>query len=114
MSKWHIPIIRLILPPPPGYRIKSLIFIGRTGPGDSDIIHDLLFDENGPLAFHSAVHDAFGYLLNYHQTGPGYKYLGAFSIFEAHEPLSDQVSGIEFWNELLRKNKPRKSRLRIY
>ena len=66
------------------------------------------------MAFHSAVHDAFGYLLNFHQTGPGYKYLSGYSIFDAKEPLSEQFSGIEFWSELLSRQKPIKRNVRVY
>lgn len=87
---------------------------GRTGPGDSSILHNLLFDDSGPIAFHSAAHDAFGYLLNYHEVGPGYKYLSGFSIFDTTEPLSDQISGVEFWSELLRKRRTSKRGGQVY
>uniref|UniRef100_A0A7M5XMM5 Uncharacterized protein n=2 Tax=Clytia hemisphaerica TaxID=252671 RepID=A0A7M5XMM5_9CNID len=32
---------------------------GRVGPGDSGWMHDTLFDDLGPFAYHSAVHDGF-------------------------------------------------------
>ena len=41
------------------------------GPGDSVFMHEVLFDDNGNMAYHSAVHDAFGYLFNKHGVGPG-------------------------------------------
>ena len=88
--------------------------LGRTGPGDSGWEHSILFDNNGPIAFHSAAHDAFGYLLNFHNTGPGYKYLGGYSVYGASEPLSDQVSGIEFWSDLLGRHKPKNRSRHIY
>ena len=88
-------------------------FSGRTGPGDSGWIHTHLFDENGPIAYHSAAHDGFGYLLNFHQTGPGYKYLSGYSMFDAKEPLSDQVSGIEFWSDLLSRYKSTKRNIHV-
>ena len=66
------------------------------------------------MAFHSAAHDAFGYILNFHQTGPGYKYLCGYSMFDAREPLSDQVSGIEFWSDLLSRYQPAKRSAHIY
>eukprot|EP00794_Sanderia_malayensis_P009275 gene9275-10253_t len=87
---------------------------GRTGPGDSDVTHAILFDDNGPIAYHSAVHDAFGYLLNFHNTGPGYKYLGAFSIFRKDEPMCEQVAGVEFWTQLLENSVTRKQPIVVY
>ncbi len=64
-------------------------------------MHDEFFDNSGKIAYHSAVHDAFGYLINSHDTGPGYKYLGAFSVFDTKNPLSEQVAGITFWKKTL-------------
>ena len=65
----------------------------------------MLFDDTGPMAYHSAVHDAFGYLITYHNIGPGYDYLGAWSLFESHMPLSGQLSGLKFWNNILKEEK---------
>ena len=78
--------------------------LGRAGPGDSSFVHDILFDNTGPFAYHSAVHDAFGYLLTHHNIGPGYDYIGAGSIFDSSKCMSGQVSGIFFWKNLLKEN----------
>ncbi|XP_065065684.1 uncharacterized protein LOC135691674 [Rhopilema esculentum] len=78
---------------------------GRTGPGDDTVLHKLLFDNNGPFAYHSAVHDAFGYLFTFHHTGPGYKYLDAASLFKKSNPLSGQAAGIRFWKKVLAHHK---------
>ena len=87
---------------------------GRTGPGDDSMIHEILFDESGPVAYHSAVHDGFGYLKRHHNIGPGYKYLGAFSVFSADNPLSEQISGLEFWGKLLTGDIKKKFPEKIY
>ena len=81
------------------------ISLGMTGPGDAGHFHDALFDESGPLAYHSAAHDAFGYMYTSHQEGPGYKYLGAASCFKTSNPLSEQVAGITFWKQVVKKHK---------
>ena len=54
----------------------------------------------GHMAYHSAVHDAFGYLLNYHGIGPGYNYLNDSRI-DGKNPLSGQLSGVNFWKEVI-------------
>ena len=53
------------------------------------------------MAFHSAVHDAFGYLYSYHEIGPGYDYLGTSSLDEDN-PMAGQFDGILFWREALK------------
>ena len=73
---------------------------GRVGPGDSGMLHNFLFDNNEEYAMHSAVHDAFGYLINFHDIGPGYNYMYS-SLFHKENPLSGQVSGIHFWKEYI-------------
>ena len=73
---------------------------GRAGPGDAGWFHELLFDENGPCAYHSAVHDAFGYLLTDHQTGPGYDYMQN-SLLRKSRPISGQIGGLKFWRKVL-------------
>ena len=78
---------------------------GRTGPGDSACLHYTLFDKSGPIAYHSAVHDAFGYMLTYHQTGPGYKYLDNAATQGRDKPLSGQLAGIRFWRKVLSHHK---------
>ena len=87
---------------------------GRTGPGDDSFLHWLLFDNSGKVAYHSAVHDAFGYLINYHKTGPGYKYLDAASMFKRDNPLSEQAAGIRFWGKVLKHNKEHEFVSKIY
>ena len=82
--------------------ILTFIIAGRTGPGDSGLVHKMLFDEDGPVAYHSAVHDGFGYLMTFHSQGPGYDYLGAWTLFGAKTSMSGQISGIKFWRETLK------------
>lgn len=73
---------------------------GRVGPGDTGWFHDILFDDRGHMAYHSAVHDAFGYLLNFHQTGPGYDYMNN-SYLSTDNCMAGQWGGIEFWQKVL-------------
>ncbi len=55
-------------------------------------------DPNDPVSLHGTVHDAAGYLLNYHNDGPGYNYLGSDAeFFDTSNPLAGQMSGIAFW-----------------
>jgi len=77
---------------------------GRVGPGDSGIVHEMLYDHDGPLSYHAASHDAFGYLISYHVIGPGYDYLNCGSIFHSSQCMSGQISGIVFWKGLLQRN----------
>ena len=66
----------------------------------------MLFDDDGPMAYHSAAHDAFGYLITYHRVGPGYNYLGASGeVFNRSRCMSGQISGLYFWNEILKTEK---------
>ncbi len=51
---------------------------------------------NTAVAYHGAVHDAGGYLYNYHNTGPGYDYLGREGR-DTSSPFSGQIAGIEYW-----------------
>jgi len=78
---------------------------GRVGPGDSGWFHDRLFDDYGPFAYHSAVHDGFGYLITYHKTGPGYNYLNK-GFFGDFSPFGGQLSGIRFWKNVLEVCRP--------
>lgn len=70
------------------------------GPGDSGWMHTILYDDRGFMAYHSAVHDAFGYLLRFHEIGPGYDYLKK-SVLSKYNPMSGQYDGISFWKKLL-------------
>ena len=63
-------------------------------------MHNLLYDDRGFMAYHSAVHDAFGYLLTFHEIGPGYDYLKK-SVLSKYNPISGQYDGISFWKKLL-------------
>ena len=64
-------------------------------------MHNILFDDRGHMAYHSAVHDAFGYLFNNHSTGPGYDYLNG-SILGKGNPMAGQLDGISFWSHVIR------------
>ncbi|ABX05888.1 protein of unknown function DUF909 [Herpetosiphon aurantiacus DSM 785] len=66
---------------------------GLVGPGNKAI--DL---GDSPVSYHGAVHDAAGYLFNYHDMGPGYNYLG-LERRDTANPLTGQESGIRYWNE---------------
>lgn len=73
---------------------------GRAGPGDSGWFHEMMFDDKGHVAYHSAVHDAFGYLHNFHGVGPGYDYM-CDSYLGKENPLAGQFSGMNFWKRAL-------------
>ncbi|XP_066912933.1 uncharacterized protein [Clytia hemisphaerica] len=73
---------------------------GRVGPGDSGWVHSLLYDDRGFMAYHAAVHDAFGYLITFHKKGPGYDYLKK-SVLSKYNPFSGQYDGISFWKKVL-------------
>lgn len=85
---------------------------GRVGPSDSTIVHELLFDVNGRFAYHSAVHDAFGYLFTLHHIGPGYDYLQR-KILNNDNIFAGQASGLTFWKKAVRKyiRKSRKTKI---
>jgi uncharacterized Zn-binding protein involved in type VI secretion len=68
---------------------------GLVGPGNA-----ALDGNDSPVGYHGAVHDAAGYLKNYHNLGPGYDYLGTDNR-DTTSPLSGQRNGIEFWNNEL-------------
>lgn len=53
---------------------------------------------DNPIALHGVVHDAAGYLFNYHDEGPGYNYRGSNAeVLGTDNPVSGQVSGIAHW-----------------
>lgn len=64
---------------------------GLVGPGNFAIAGD-----DTAVGYHGVVHDAAGYLYNYHDTGPGYDYLGTEGRSTA-SPLSGQRDGIAYW-----------------
>ncbi len=69
---------------------------GLVGPGN------IGYDGNdSAIGYHGAVHDAAGYLINYHNKGPGYDYLGTDNR-DTTSPLSGQRNGIRYWRDQLR------------
>lgn len=77
---------------------------GLVGPGNAS------FDGNdSAVGYHGAVHDAAGYLRNYHNEGPGYDYLGTDDR-DTTSPLSGQRNGINYWRESLGENRTRTQR----
>jgi hypothetical protein len=65
---------------------------GLVGPGNC------AFDaDDCAVGYHGAVHDAAGYLFNYHRTGPGYDYLRKDQPRDPGDPLSGQREGIRWW-----------------
>jgi RHS repeat-associated protein len=69
---------------------------GMVGPGYSPGSHDYLSHEI--LRIHGGVHDAAGYMYNFHGIGPGYQYVpDTWETLDTSNPLAGQVSGISFW-----------------
>ncbi|MFZ2489050.1 MAG: WXG100 family type VII secretion target [Anaerolineae bacterium] len=64
---------------------------GLVGPGNAAV--DL---GDSALGYHGVVHDAAGYLYNYHNMGPGYDYLGLEGR-DTSSPLTGQQAGIQYW-----------------
>jgi uncharacterized Zn-binding protein involved in type VI secretion len=54
--------------------------------------------DDSATGYHGAVHDAAGYLYNYHGYGPGYDYLGLDGR-DMSSALSGQGVGIDYWSE---------------
>ncbi len=50
------------------------------------------------LGYHGVMHDAAGYLYNYHNLGPGYNYLG-LEDRDTSSPLTGQQAGIQYWTD---------------
>lgn len=76
---------------------------GRIGRGDTPWFHKL-FCKKEYLAYHAAVHDAFGYLITYHDKGPGYNYIKSkWTLFNTVSPHSCQFAGFGFWKRLMQK-----------
>ncbi len=70
---------------------------GIVGPGNSQVPL-ISTNPDDPVVIHGAVHDAAGYLYNYHDMGPGYNYLGSkLEPLDTSSPLCGQVSGISYW-----------------
>jgi hypothetical protein len=65
---------------------------GIVGPGNNSMYEGTM---KAPLVIHACVHDAFGYLLNYHKIGPGFNYLNTtFTAYKTDNPLCCQAAGI--------------------
>ena len=83
---------------------NQTIIAGRVGRGDSEFLHEILFDDRGHMAMHSAVHDSFGYLKVQHGVGPGYNYLNKSSSFhtdDTNDCMSGQLPGMNFWKNVI-------------
>ena len=70
---------------------------GMVGPGNWAVNPG----DDDALGYHGIVHDAAGYLYNFHDLGPGYNYLGEESHRDPGNPLVGQQSGVRYWNEKL-------------
>jgi WXG100 family type VII secretion target len=68
---------------------------GLVGPGN--VAMDL---GESALGYHGVVHDAAGYLFNYHNQGPGYDYLSREGR-DTSSPLTGQQAGIQYWTRQL-------------
>jgi WXG100 family type VII secretion target len=66
---------------------------GLVGPGNWAIAGD-----DTAVGYHGVMHDAAGYLYNYHDTGPGYDYLG-LEHRDTSSTLSGQREGIAYWRQ---------------
>jgi WXG100 family type VII secretion target len=70
---------------------------GMVGPGNWAVNPG----DDDALGYHGIVHDAAGYLYNFHDLGPGYNYLGQENHRDPGNPLVGQQSGVRYWNEKL-------------
>lgn len=74
---------------------------GIVGPGNKSLFSGC---SNDPIVMHAILHDAGGYLYNYHKSGPGYNYLRTkLTIFPTRSSLSSQIYGFCYWKALLKK-----------
>ena len=74
---------------------------GRIGPGDSGFLYWSL-KNSGAISYHGQVHDAAGYLYNYHNTGPGYTYAKPNApASQRNNAIMGQFSRIDLWTALL-------------
>ena len=74
----------------PAFAIMLCPLGGIAGPGNSSLFTG---DMHNSIIIHSIVHDAFGYVGNFHKVGPSYNYLAA-SFFPDTSPLSCQLAGL--------------------
>jgi WXG100 family type VII secretion target len=67
---------------------------GMVGPGNAAYTPS----NDSAIGYHGVVHDAAGYLYNYHGVGPGYDYLNREGLPRSF-PGTGQVTGTRFWVE---------------
>ena len=68
---------------------------GIVGAGNNELINR---DWDSYVSLHGCVHDACGYLINYHKIGPGYNYLETYwTFFGKTSPMSCQFYGLYYW-----------------
>jgi hypothetical protein len=82
---------------------------GIPGAGNVEISDRLYLAGGGRdvVAIHGVAHDAAGYLRAYHNQGPGYNYVPAgIRLLADTNPLAGQISGIDFFKNLLRYGNP--------
>ncbi|CAH3131784.1 unnamed protein product [Porites lobata] len=59
-------------------------------------------EEIEAILYHTATHDACGYLNEYHQIGPGYNYLGTrLTVVPTCFPQSGRLAALMFWKKLI-------------
>ena len=59
-------------------------------------------EEIEAVLYHTATHDACGYLNEYHYIGPGYNYLGTMlTVFPTCIPQSGRLAALMFWKKLI-------------
>ncbi|XP_020600805.1 uncharacterized protein LOC110039967 [Orbicella faveolata] len=59
-------------------------------------------EEIEAILYHTATHDACGYLSEYHKIGPGYNYLGTMlTVFPTCIPQSGRLAALMFWKKLI-------------
>lgn len=80
-------------------------------PGAGNVeISDRLYAAGGGrdvVGIHGVAHDAAGYLRAYYNQGPGYNYVPAgIRLLGDTNPLAGQISGIDFFKNLLRYGNP--------
>ena len=75
---------------------------GIVGPGNAHVIKDKF---KTPIGIHACIHDAGGYLLTYHNLGPGYNYLENYVDLPTTNPFSGQRI-LFWWNEIFQELQP--------
>jgi hypothetical protein len=72
---------------------------GIVGAGNNELINSKW---NSYISLHGCVHDASGYLYQYHKIGKnGYNYLGTkWTLFFKSSPYCCQIAGLRYWKKL--------------